>query len=100
VCVCVCVCVWWMAGWLNWPQLAQLSQPATKHTDTHTHTLPQRLFSRFSHLFPEGSFWGTFLFLMSLSTELEELLCLELCLNRAGYFLSKDCSLLRNIEAH
>lgn len=28
--------------------------------------------------------------------ELEELLCLELwCLNRPGYFLSNDCSLLQ-----
>lgn len=52
-----------------------------------------------SHLFPEGSFWGTFLFLMSLSMELEELPCLELwCLNKLGYFLSKDCSLLKEKE--
>lgn len=29
--------------------------------------------------------------------ELEELLCLELwCLNKPGYFLSRDCSLLEN----
>jgi len=57
VCVCVCVCVCLVAGWLNWPHLAQfesggwvglwcigqsvhhkLSQPPTH---THTHTLEE-----------------------------------------------------------
>jgi len=31
---------------------------------------------------------------------LEELLCLELCLNKPGYFLSKDCSLLKEKSTH